>query len=765
MTTPRLLCLAIPIYSCALAQQPQSSGQISGTVTDSMSGSPVIAAAVTLSGTQLGVITDDEGFTLFDVPPGSYTLNVIRLGYNRVSLPNVVVRQGESTRVKVQMVETDILQGEVTVTAKRYPDLREIPVSTRMLPAVEIRQTAGAFDDVARTVYGLPGIAYTEADRNDLIVRGGAPTENLFLVDNLEVPNINHFGTEGATGGSVSFINLDYVDRTSFSSGGFGVEYGDKLSSVMAINLKDGRSDRLHAGATLSSNEAGAELEGPLGTGDSYLLSVRRSYLEPIFRYYNFSFAPYYWDYLGKAVYQLGPRDNLEILAIGAIDRMTLFEDTDNLRQQNLHTIFGDQDDDSGGLTWLHEGAGWQVSTTASRNYGRFHYWQVGDTYNPHFDNASRESENALSTKFTAQLASSTVLSLGAAVKGGSIQGSAIDSTIPTGFTEAPKLVGVRLNASLDGWKVSDFVQIEQTIGDLKITGGVRGDRFDRISDGTVFGPRVSASYNVAPSTRLTAAAGRFYQSPSYIWIVWDSLSHNRSLTHMRMDQYTAGIEHFLSHDLSVNVEVYDKQYSQYPVSFTRPYLVMANSSVEAQGVAEVYTSLGLDLLESRGTGDARGLEVFIQKRLSESPYYARIGVTYSEANFTALDGVERPSSSDQRWKVNASAGYLFGDEWELTSTFRLATGSPYTPFGAANVWSRSDSLYNTQRLGVNHSLDMRCARRWDWGEASLTAYVDIQNIYNRKPIEPPIWNQTTNTPENPPTLGIVPSIGLRVEW
>lgn len=243
---------------------------------------------------------------------------------------------------------------------------------------------------------------------------------------------------------------------------------------------------------------------------------------------------------------------------------------------------------------------------------------------------------------------------------------------------------------------------------------------------------------------------------------------YNKGLTYMGMNQEVLGIEHHLREDLLVTIEGYVKRYDHYPVSLTRPYIVMVNSGAEIESLEDAYTSFGFDYLQSSGTGESRGVELFIQKKVSQSPIYGRLSLTYSETQFMALDGIIRPSSFDQRWRMNVSGGYALDELWEFNTAFHLATGRPYTPFGTepgVAAFHRSPETYNTARVSTNHSLDFRISRRWVAGSVVITTFFDIQNVYNRKPEEPPQWNLTTMRPEVTPTLGIVPSIGVSVEF
>jgi len=191
---------------------------------------------------------------------------------------------------------------------------------------------------------------------------------------------------------------------------------------------------------------------------------------------------------------------------------------------------------------------------------------------------------------------------------------------------------------------------------------------------------------------------------------------------------------------------------------------VLANTGAGFGGSEDGFASFGLDPLVSSGSGRARGIELLIQKKLSEVPCYGTLSVSYNMSDFKALDGVERPSSFDQRWIINVGGGYVFNDKWEIGTKFRYATGRPYTPFDISGF--QNPASYNAARIGANHSLDLRVDRRWAFESWTLVTYVDVQNVYNRKPVNVPRYNERLGrAEENVASIGILPSIGVSAEF
>lgn len=272
-----------------------------GKVVDNLTQEPLIGANVIILGTNFGSATDASGeFSINNVPPNTYQIRASIIGYNSVTKTDISVMPGRPAQVNFELSSTAIELENVFVQSDYFNDNPIELNSIKRFNYEEIRRSAGGFEDVVRAVSILPGVAQADPGRNDLIVRGGGPSENLYLINGIPVQNINHFGTQGSTGGPLSYINLDYVDETTFSTGGFSVLNGDKISSVLSINLREGRKDKIGGKATVSATQFGFDLEGPVSSNSSFIFSARRSYLDFIFQAADFSFVPEYYDGLLK---------------------------------------------------------------------------------------------------------------------------------------------------------------------------------------------------------------------------------------------------------------------------------------------------------------------------------------------------------------------------------------------------------------------------------------------------------------------------------
>lgn len=735
--------------------------KIIGEVVDEVTKEPIPGVNVTIVGTNLGAATDLDGkFSISNLEIGTYQVRVSAVGYNTIVKSDVVVNNAKPTEILFNLTQAVIEFEGITVRSDFFAkDPSEIG-SIASFSYEEIRRAPGGFEDVVRALSVLPGVAQASAGRNDLIVRGGAPSENLYIVDGFVVPNINHFGTQGATGGPLSFINLDFVRETSFSTGGFSSLYGDKLSSVLTIDLREGRKDKIGGKGTISASQFGLNLEGPLGQKGNFLFSARRSYLDFIFNAAGFNFVPQYYDLLSKFTYNFDSKNRLSYLFIGAFDNVKFNNETSEDRYENSRILGSDQNTYVTGLSFRHLFAKGFVTFTLSRNFTDYDSAQRDSLLNPIFLNKSREGENELKGDLVYKLSESSELNFGVSAKLIKFNADIVLPTFKTTFGETLSLSA--LSAKNNFVKLNSYLQYSDAFFKrFRFSIGARADYFDGIESKFYMSPRISMSYMISDLATLNFSAGVYHQSPSYIWLA--AIPSNKNLRAVRVNQFVLGYERNLREDIRMKLEGFYKDYSDYPASLLRPYLVLANTGAGFSGGDQNFDSFGFEPLVSEGVGDVRGIEFSMQKKSSETPHYAILSVTYSESSFKGLDQIKRPGAYDQRWIINLSGGYIFNKKWEGSLKFRFATGNPYTPFN--NNGTQSVFNYNSARFKEFHSLDLRVDRRWDFDSWTLITYLDIQNIYNNKQSNTIRWDYRKGEVDQQSSIGLLPSIGISLEF
>ena len=755
----KILLILSLLSSLILAQDEK--GSIYGKVADAVSNQPLPGVNIILMGTNYGAATDVDGkFEIKEIPVNSYQVKASIVGYASEIKTDIIVRSSKPVQADFNLTEEAIQLQNVTVNAGYFSKAPTDIISIRNFGYEEIRRTPGGFEDVVRALSVLPGVAQADPGRNDLIVRGGAPSENLYILDGIEIPNINHFGTQGASGGPLSFINLDYVKETSFSTGGFSSEYGDKLSSVLKINLRNGREDRLGGKATISASQFGLNLEGPLGNNNNFIFSARRSYLDFIFKAAGFGFVPEYYDLISKVNFKLDNFSNISFLFVGAFDNVKYFNETSDKRFDNSRVLGSDQKQYVTGIYFQRLIQNGFFNIILSRTYVDYNTQQRDTMLNPIFKNISREQENSLKADLVYKFSSSSEISAG--VMGKYIKFEA-DVLLPNFVTSFGDVLPINsLNTKENYSKLSAYLNLNNIFfNKLKTNLGLRLDYFSPIKKKFYLGPRISASYSFNDLTSLNASGGVYYQSPSYIWLALDENKNN--LENIRAEHLILGIDHLIREDALIKVEAFYKLYSDYPASLIRPYLVLANTGAGFSGSEDNFSSFGLEPLTNKGKGNSKGIEFSIQKKLSQLRFYGIFSLTYSETKFTPLDGITRPGIYDQKWILNISGGYKFNEKWEASLKFRFASGSPYTPFESDGT--QLVSKYLTDYYNPLHSLDLRVDRRWYFKKLTLITYIDIQNVYNNKSSNSIRWNPRTQKAERGEAIGILPSLGLSLEF
>jgi len=735
-------------------------GSIEGKVLDQSSEKPLLGVTVVVLGTTLGSITNENGeFKINNVPIGGHQVRASLLGYKTITKSDVIVNSARPVTIDFTLRENPIVLQGVVVNSDYFQKDPHETNSITNFSYEEIRRAPGGFEDVVRALSILPGVAQADAGRNDLIVRGGAPSENLYIIDGVMVPNINHFGSQGATGGPLSYVNLDFVKETSFSTGGFSVLFGDKLSSVLNIDLREGRKDKFGGKLTISATQFGLNAEGPLDENSSFIFSLRRSYLDFIFKAAGFGFVPEYYDAFVKTNYKLNNSNSLSYIFIGAFDNVKFFNDTDEKRYKNSRALGSDQIQYFTALNYKNLFNNGFINFSLSRNFTDFDTQQNDSLLNPVFINKSREQENILSGDLVYKISRNNEINIGAF---GKLIKFNTDLKIPgfiTSFGEELKLSTVVDKTNF--LKIGGYVNYSGFVYTrLRYNAGVRFDYYDFIEKKNYFSPRFSFSYQLNELTSLNFSTGIYYQSPSYIWIVANE--QNKNLNALRADHYVLGIDHRLRDDLQIKLEGFYKVYKNYPASTFRPYLVLANTGAGFAGADDNFASFGLEPLVSAGKGDVRGAELFIQKKSADTPLYGIFSLTYSKSFYTALDGIRRVGAYDQNVILNLSGGYIFNEEWEASVKFRFASGKPYTPFNYDGTQSVIN--YNSKRVASTHSLDLRLDKHWYFKGWTLITYIDIQNIYNNKNTSFIRWNARERKVDETSSIGVLPSIGISAE-
>jgi hypothetical protein len=762
-----LFALLLTICVRPAALMAQSTGVITGRLVEAVTEAPIAGAVIRVVGQSLQTQSDEAGrFVVRGVPTGIVTLEVRRLGYAPVTRGDIAVSPAKPAEVVITLRPVDVQLQTVTVRPEAFPVIAApaTPVSTQSYTAEEVRRQPGAQEDVLRAVSVAPGVGVTNAARNDLVVRGGAPFENLFVVDNVEVPNINHFGSQGSTGGPLSLINIRFVEQASLSAGGFGARFGDRTSSATSITLREGNRERVSGELNVAASQYGAVLEGPIGTRGSFLANVRQSYLDLLFKAIGASFIPKYTDATVKAVWRPSNRDAFSFLTIGARGTVSFNYENDTARVSNAQVLAPTQTQYFSGLTWKRLLPKAVLTTTLGRTWTRYESVQNDTLLAPVFSSRSTEGESSLRSDLSWSVSPTLSVEAGSQFK----YASALryDATL-AGFVRrndigAPR--AFRVDTSFTALRNGTYAQASwQATPTLRLSGGLRGDWYGFLGNALRVAPRVSAALRLDDATTVTLAGGRYWQAPSYIWLVGDA-ANAKQLRPFYADQVVAGLTRLVGSDLKVQVEVYSKRYGHYPVRVWRPQAVLSPAGFDD---ASSDIPFGLEPLRSTGTGEAFGAELFLQKKFGASPFYGQLSASWNRTRFTAINGVATRGAFDTPLLANGVLGWRPNAQWEVAARARASSGLPNTPWittGSA-AGTLDFARYNAERLPAFFAADLRIDRRFVLGGRQLIAFLDLQNVTGRANELPPSWNPRTRLVERNTGLGLLPSIGLNWEF
>jgi len=761
----RLFVILALMSALAIARENISTGTIKGTVLDHDTKTPLVGANVLIMTTQLGTGADVNGnFTIADVPVGSYTLRLSYIGYETLSRTDVIVRSQRITSMDVEMVPSLIESEGVTVNAGYFSTLEESPISTVNFSAEEIRRAPGAAGDISRIISGLPSLAKTNDERNSLIVRGGSPSENSFYVDNIEIPNINHFPDQGSSGGPIGLLNVDFIRDVNFYTGGFSAQYGDRLSSVMDISLREGNRDEVDTQVDFNFGGAGVIAEGPLGKG-SWLFSAKRSYLDFIvdkFMSENVPSQPTYGDFQGKLVYDFSKNHRLAFLNIFSNDESSVKKDDaldDGMNNYGDFVTVRNTVGVNWRFLWGEKGySNTSISHTLSK-YDLAFFQTRSDRIL--FDKESVEQELKLRNVNYYRLNSSNKLEFGAEAK-------LIKTKYDDFYEQYHDPLGnitsaLRVDQNISANKFAAFASYHWSpFVKLTLTPGIRVDRFSFNKNFHV-SPRFALAYHLTGRTSVNAAAGVYYQTLPMILL--SQKNSFRRLDDPKSRHLVLGVNHLFTESTRLSVEFYDKQYDHLPLDPAQSTL-----SIIDQVVYQEFF-LAHDRLVDNGKAYARGVEVTFQKKLAQE-IYGMISGAYFRSHYQDFNSVWRNRIYDNRYLCNIEGGYKPNPKWEFSLRWTFAGGAPYTPFDVAASQSAHRSIFdlnkiNAERLPAYHSLKLRADRRFNFHGSNLILYLDIWNVCGRENIFSYTWNEVENKQEDFKawTNSMLPIFGVEYEF
>ncbi len=769
---PVILLLTIITNSGILAQ---TTGKISGVVVDKLTQKPMDFVSVALTGTAYGTKTDSAGnFRINAVPVGTYNIDVSYVGYKKQTIFNMIINAGNENNITIELEPGSDNLKEVIVKANKRTvkaATLENPLSVQRLTTEEIKANPGGNFDISKVIQTLPGVGGGQGGgsfRNDIIIRGGAPNENTFYLDGVEIPVLNHFQTQGSSGGPQGLLNVSFIEDVKLSTSAFDAKYDNAISSVFQFKQKNGNPNKLQGNIRLSATELAATLEGPLAKDKktTFLFSARRSYLELLFSALDLPIRPNFWDFQTKITRKINDKTTLSFIGLSGIDDFK-FASIKNATPEKLYILNSNpiinQWNYTAGITLKRLIKNGFINAALSRNSFDNDIKQYEDNEKQSaaeitLNYASRETENKLRFDVT-QIKKGWKINYGATAQFAEyanttynvIRKQLQDST---GAIVQPATI-VNFKSPLKNfWKFGAFAQVSKRFFDnrLGVSAGIRSDVNTITTDGNnplnTISPRLSLSYTLTDKWTLNASAGRYFKIPTYTVLGFANNNNtlvNTSAKYLQSDHYVAGIEYVHDDALRFTVEGFYKKYANVPVSL--------RNGIALSNLGNDFTVLGNEAITTNGKGRAYGAEFFVQKKLTKR-FFGILSCTFYRSEYSGLNNEYIASSWDNRLLLSVTWGYKFPKNWELGLKFRYQGAAPYTPFDETasrlNYQSTGQGILdysrlNTQRLNGFNNSDVRIDKKWNFKKVTLDVYLDVSNWYIAKSTASPSYTFKRN--------------------
>jgi len=789
------LLFVLIITTCLSAQEI---GVVKGVVLDKQTREKLPFVNVIIEGTTKGSTTNEKGeFEIKNVPLGYIKVSASFVGYQSTTSSDYLVTKEKTPFITLVLIEASSQLDEVVVKSSLFKRKAESPVSLQSLGVEEIEKNPGGNRDILKVIQSFPGVASNPGFRNDIIIRGGATSENKFYVDGIEVPVINHFQTQGASGGPVGLINTDLIRNVDFYSSAFPANRGNALSSVIEFTQKVGNQEKFEGRGSLGTSDAGITLQGPLSKNTSVIVSARQSYLKPLFRLLKLVFLPTYNDFQLNLKSKLSDKDELAIFGLGAIDDFEINtgvnegetdEETFKRNEFFLNVIpIQTQWNYTVGASYKHyEGKSIQTYVLSRNEWKNDIIKFVDNTNRPEdllSDYQSKEIENKFRFENDTRFDNGIQLNLGFGLRQATYQNSTFERRANINDVQE-----INFSSEFSLFSYAMFAQASKRFfsNRLQLSLGVRtdGNTYNSNMENPLnqFSPRIAASLKIADKWYANTSIAKYYQLPSYTMLGFrdnnNVLVNQSNLKYISSQHTVAGIEYRPENSTKITVEGFYKKYDNYPFS-VRDQISLANLGAD-------FGVIGSEAVVSNNDGRAYGVEFLAQKK-SYDGIYGILAYTFVRSEFRDVNNQFVPSTWDNRHLLTFTGGKKLNRNWEIGAKFRLVGGRPFTPEDrdASSIIERYDvtnrgipdyTRLNTERLDLFTQLDFRVDKTWYLKRFSLNLYLDIQNVYATSNERPPLLLEDGVDPTDPTRYileeidntgegRVIPRIGVIVDF
>jgi len=737
-------------------------GRIYGTVICNENQRPLIGANVLLDGFLLGAATDTSGkFTMDNLPVGNYTVRVSYIGYQTIFIPDIIVKSDRITFINTELKKVPILGEQVIIEGDFFSHLKTQPTSSANFSAEEIRRAATIGGDVTRIINGLPGLS-NENEGNHIIARGGSTIENGFYLDNIQVPNINHFQFPGTTGGAISLLNIDYVKDIDVYTGGFSSQYGDRLSSVLDIKYREGNREEFDGQFDLNLLGIAGQVEGPINDGQgSWMLSSRYGGNQFILKLLGDEEQPSsIYEIQGKAVYNLSSNHQISFLDIYSYDDWLTPREYSIADYWNWYGNFNIEQNIVG-LSWKYL---WSENGFSNTTLSH-----IFNNYKLNFFTTSTDEEriNYNNSEHIFQLKNLNFYKISPEHKiEFGIESLFFTSDHNDFVASGVDLYGnykpdLYIDTKLSGLKLGGFVSYEWTpFPQLKLVPGLRIDYFD-YNNNLDLSPRFSTSLQLNEQLSLSGSVGIYHQNlPAYF------LVQNESFKNIRMPtsyHYVLGLNYLFSEDIKLSIEYYYKEYRESLFDANLPGLYLLDEPIN-----NLFMGDHINLVNG-SSANSNGIEIMLQKKMSDN-FYGLASLSLYSCKYRDLNGIWRSRITDNKVLAALEGGYILNEEWEFSMRWSYAGGVPYTPYDKEKSAALGNAVFDVNKINTLKgphflTLSIRIDKRFHFSNSNLIIYLSIWNVFDRDNVSIHGWSEYYNLSVDYKLISIIPVFGVEYEF
>jgi hypothetical protein len=611
--------------------------------------------------------------------------------------------------------------------------------------SAEIQSSAGTYGDFSRYLQLFPGVVFNSDESDDVLVRGGNPIENLYMLDGIEVPNINHIATGATTGGLVSMIDTAAISGLDFQTGGYDASYEERLSSIINIQSREPVGQLPVMEGDVGVVGVGFVRDTPLPNNGSLLFSAHRSLLSLFTDDIGLNGVPIYTNSLIHAKRDITATDTISVDSLFGIDSIDITpQKLDDDETNTIDTQYRGWRM-TNGVRWRHVysakafGSATLSDSEEEQNIqqqdqlfdGRIPKGYTVETEPVTLVYSELTHDGMTNVRYDAYLSLNKNLTL---ILGSSLHLHRIAYNVaqPKGEQSPLSVNPQRSDAASFAphfWtgESGSYGQGTYALHRWTLSAGGRVETFALGGSATVT-PRFSVAYSLSKHTAVHGSVGSYNQQPPFLDML--SFTQNRFLKPIRAKHIIAGMELYKGSRGNIKIEAYQKNYANYPVSTEYPTLSLANM-VDTLGQEFIWIPMS-----SAGTGSTRGAEVFGQLNIG-SDLFVQANAAYARSEFSGLDGVMRRGNFDYPLVLNAAGRYRFARRYEVTGRYEYTSGRPYTPFQLEESAAQNRPVYdltlvNALRGPFYSRLDFQMDRSFAFGHRRLVLYGGLENALDR---------------------------------